>query len=111
MLTKWQEVGKFPFKGRARSLESLILLGIVWAYLSSVWIHGLALSETSASEYEVKAVFLYHFTRYMQWPEEKKPDVFSVVVFGESTIIAPLQEIARKKRSVRSPLWSGNVSI
>jgi hypothetical protein len=58
---------------------------------------GPAQTEISPNEYDVKAVFLYHFTRYLQWPEAVEPAVFTIVVFGESGIVIPLQEIAKKK--------------
>jgi hypothetical protein len=57
--------------------------------------------DAATYEYEVKAAFLYHFTRYLQWPEGTATDAFTIVVLGKSAIVAPLQEIA-KKRSVGS---------
>jgi hypothetical protein len=83
---------------------SRIFLGIVLAALSSVPDFGQAKEKTSSYEYEVKAVFLYHFTRYLQWPDENEPEVFSLVVLGESEILGPLQEIAGKKTVGSKPL-------
>jgi hypothetical protein len=89
--------GDLPPKTRVRYPVSLILLGIVWTSLTAAQVSGLAQRDSSTYEYDVKAVFLYHFTRYLQWPEDIKPEVFTIVVLGESEIIAPLQEIAKKK--------------
>ncbi len=61
-------------------------------------------AQASTYEYDVKAVFLYHFTRYLAWPEEIAPEAFTIVVLGASDIIAPLQEIARKKTVDRTPI-------
>lgn len=47
--------------------------------------------------YTVKAVFIYNFTRYLQWPEEKPEDPFTIGVLGDSPIVEPLREIAEKK--------------
>jgi hypothetical protein len=82
----------------------LITLGIAAAVPSLARTSDSARIETSTYEYDVKAVFLYHFTRYLQWPEKVDPGEFTIVVFGESGIIAPLQEIARKKSVGSSPI-------
>lgn len=52
---------------------------------------------SAAYEYDVKAAFLYHFTWYLQWPKASEAEVFTIVVLGKSGIVAPLEEIARKK--------------
>ncbi|HPR64700.1 MAG TPA: YfiR family protein [Thermoanaerobaculia bacterium] len=52
---------------------------------------------SQGSEYDVKAVFLYNFTRYLQWPEDSNIDQFDITVLGESPILASLEEIAGKK--------------
>ena len=54
-------------------------------------------TDTSASEAAVKAVFLYHFIRYLQWPGEFDREPCPIVVLGDSAIWEPLQEIAAKK--------------
>ncbi len=51
----------------------------------------------AGSEYDVKAVFLYNFTRYLQWPAESPPEAFEIAVLGDSPILGPLREIARKR--------------
>jgi hypothetical protein len=71
-------------------------------------------------EYDVKAVFLYNFIRYVAWPAEPKLEVFAIAVLGESDILAPLREIAKKKtvgplplmiRSCRNPEDIGRPQI
>ncbi|HPH44105.1 MAG TPA: YfiR family protein [Candidatus Aminicenantes bacterium] len=54
-------------------------------------------TDTSASEAAVKAVFLYHFIRYLQWPGEFDREPCPIVVLGDSAIWEPLQEISEKK--------------
>lgn len=56
------------------------------------------------TEYEIKAVFLYNFTRYIAWPASPGDGAFTVTVFGESEIIKPLREIAGKKTVGDLPL-------
>lgn len=48
-------------------------------------------------EYDVKAVFLHHFTRYVRWPAVPATEPFEIVVLGESDILAPLRAIASRK--------------
>jgi hypothetical protein len=54
-------------------------------------------TDTSVSEAAVKAVFLFHFMRYLQWPGELDRELCPIVVLGDSAIWEPLQEIAAKK--------------
>ncbi len=52
------------------------------------------------NEYTVKAVFLYTFGRYVEWPETalaKTPDTFVIGVLGEDPFGGALDEIAAKK--------------
>jgi len=60
--------------------------------------------ETATYEYDIKAVFLYNFTRYIQWPEAPGPAGLTITVLGESPILTPLQEIARKRADGPSPI-------
>jgi hypothetical protein len=57
-----------------------------------------------ASEYDVKAVFIYHFTRYLKWPQAESPGPFEVVILGESAIVAPLRAIAMKETAQGRPI-------
>ena len=45
----------------------------------------------------VKSVFIYNFTKYIQWPSDDSSGVFIIGVYGESNIVIALKEIARKK--------------
>ncbi len=90
-------IGKPPVP--SRRLRSALAMGLGLAFAALGAARGLArpAQATSASEYDIKAVFLYQFTRYLQWPEGIEPEAFTIVVLGESPIIEPLQEIAKKK--------------
>lgn len=72
-------------------------LAVVLALACICAARGAPSAQESAAEYDVKAAFLYHFTRYLQWPKAVEPDSFTIVVLGKSGIVAPLQEISRKK--------------
>lgn len=50
------------------------------------------------SQYDkIKSVFIYNFTKYIQWPAIDSSKVFVIGVFGNSKITLPLQKIAEKK--------------
>lgn len=44
-----------------------------------------------------KALFMYNFTKYLEWPGAKKSGNFRIAVLGNSPIISELQTIATKK--------------
>lgn len=104
MSTSFGGSRKHSSKFEFRSSLTLIVLGIAMAFLSAARGSGPAQAQTSTYEYDIKAVFLYHFTRYLQWPEETEPEVFTIVVLGESRIVSPLQEIAKKKTVGPTPI-------
>jgi hypothetical protein len=48
---------------------------------------------------KMKAVFLYNFTRYFEWPEEKKVNNFIIYVVGKNdNLISELKMLASKKK-------------
>ncbi len=53
---------------------------------------------TEVEEYNLKAVFIYNFTKYINWNTYNHEDVFVIGVLGKSSIVAPLTEIARTKK-------------
>lgn len=58
----------------------------------------------TASEYGIKAVFLYNFTRYLVWPEDGAFESCIIAVLGKSDILSPLREIAAKRTVDSRPL-------
>lgn len=86
------------------ALPVLIMLGIAAAVPSAARSVPPPQAEISTYEYDVKAVFLYNFTRYVQWPEALEPEGLTIVVLGKSAIVAPLQEIARKRAVGQTPI-------
>jgi hypothetical protein len=48
---------------------------------------------------KIKAVFIYNFTRYFEWPEKKKEGPFIIYVVGKSDpLISELKSLATKKK-------------
>jgi len=57
------------------------------------------LAETSqAQNYKLYNVFMYSFTRYIEWPAEANSGDFEIVVLGESPIVAELKSMAQVKK-------------
>lgn len=52
-------------------------------------------------DYEIKAIFIYHFTKYIKWSDFDTSETFNIAILGDSDIIIPLREIA-KIRSVNN---------
>ena len=52
-------------------------------------------------EDQYKAVFIYNFTKYIQWPNYDNMETYKIAIIGDSEIIIPLKEI-EKKRTVNN---------
>lgn len=48
-------------------------------------------------EDKTKAVFMYHFTKYIRWPGQDSSQTFTIAILGASGIVLPLKEIEKKK--------------
>lgn len=57
---------------------------------------------TRAQDEKLKAIFIYNFTRYVEWPQ--KNGTFVIIILGKSSVVSELQDIATKKKV-------GNVDI
>lgn len=53
---------------------------------------------TEGNEYQIKAMFIFNFTKYVEWPETPDADVFSIGILGESEISEPLERISVQKK-------------
>jgi hypothetical protein len=48
---------------------------------------------------KIKAVFLYNFTRYFEWPEQKKTDNFIIYIVGKNeNLVSELKNLAKSKK-------------
>lgn len=69
----------------------------------SVLCTGLARPAMSG-EYDIKALFLYNFSKYVMWPEFEAAPEFVIGVLGSSKIQEPLQVIADEKKVGDKPI-------
>lgn len=51
------------------------------------------------NEFRIKAMFIYNFTKYVEWPADNGGPVFRIGVYGKSDILEPLRTIASQKKA------------
>lgn len=57
-----------------------------------------AQGQTTAS-YKTHTLYIYAFTKFVQWPEDALKDEFQIVVLGNSPIVEELKHMAEKKKA------------
>ena len=78
-------------------LGRLALLGLLFAG----WQDAFAAEESVSKEYQVKAAFLYNFTKFLDWPAQSFGDADSPIVIGifcPASFGAELQKIVADRR-------------
>jgi hypothetical protein len=53
---------------------------------------------TQAQNYKQHPLFIFSFTRYIQWPEAYTTGDFEILVLGDSPLIDELKELAKNKK-------------
>lgn len=48
---------------------------------------------------KIKAIFIYNFTKYIEWPSSSKQGDFVIGVFGKTNITAELEKMALLKKA------------
>jgi hypothetical protein len=61
-------------------------------------------STAYSQDAKFKALFMYNFTKYLEWPVEKQKGEFIIGVYGSSPIIQELTIIAQKKKVGSQPI-------
>jgi hypothetical protein len=69
----------------------IVTLFFVFIFIAKV-------SVAQEKNYRFHKVFFYSFTKYIEWPEEKKKGDFIIAVIGDSEIIPLLEEMAEIKK-------------
>ena len=58
---------------------------------------GKAMSQTQEQEARLKGVFIYNFTRYVEWDSASMKNEFIIGVVGSSPVTKTLMDVARSK--------------
>ena len=54
---------------------------------------------TQAQNFDTHSLFMYSFTRFVQWPPEASTGDFEIVVLGDSPIMTVLKTMSEKKKA------------
>ena len=66
-------------------------------------------AESESNEYNIKAMFVLNFMKYVEWPPESISDKFKIGVVGESNIYQSLQSlVANRKESSKIQIYKAN---
>jgi len=52
----------------------------------------------NAQNYKQYTIFIYSFTRYVQWPEPYNQGDFEILIMGDSPILEELNKMAQSKK-------------
>lgn len=55
-------------------------------------------SNKEIEEYNAKALFIYNFTKYIEWSNSDEFENFTIAVYRKCDIIEPLKELANSKK-------------
>jgi hypothetical protein len=97
MLSRRRRTAEPPRVRACPTGVTALLLGLALLLLHPTRVPGQVPDGRPEYQYDVKAAFLYHFTRYLQWPETDRPEAFTIAVLGKSGITAPLLKISEMK--------------
>ncbi|MBK5284907.1 MAG: YfiR family protein [Bacteroidia bacterium] len=79
-------------------MRNFFLLNRINVLLLLIPVACFSQKENLQDEYGIKTLFVYNFTKYIEWPLTAKKDYFEIDVVGESDIIKPLEELAQNKK-------------
>ena len=73
-------------------MRKLCIILLINSFVSSAIVSG-NVKEAVNLEDKLKAVFIYNFTKYIQWANNDTSGTFKIGVIGDSEIIIPLKKI------------------
>ena len=78
-----------------------ITLAIIWSFVALNSFAKVAddnNEEKSMAKAKAYSIFLYQFSRYVEWPEERNHDAFVIGIFGTSDVTSTLKTLAAAKK-------------
>ncbi|MCI5057488.1 MAG: YfiR family protein [Flavobacteriales bacterium] len=82
-----------------RTFKYLILLLIC----ISPFVEGHAQGQFNTTA-RIQAMFVYNFTKYIEWPSDYKQGNFVIGVIGISPVLSELEKMAKTKKAVNQPI-------
>lgn len=65
---------------------------------------GFRLDGTIDTNAKIKAVFIYNFTKYIEWPQTYKEGAFTIGVIGETSLYSELVKMTETKKVANQTL-------
>lgn len=94
-MTSFSDSSRARSQGRAERGLRLLALGL------SLWLSGAQAAGQTTREYDLKAVFLFNFTQFAEWPAtafHSADEPFVIGVLGDDPFGPVLDEIVRNER-------------
>ncbi|MDA9563805.1 YfiR family protein [Flavobacteriales bacterium] len=87
-------------------MKKLVLISILFigALSSAGTKYSAAEKQAYDTNAKMKAVFLYNFTRYIEWPEAYKQGNFVIGLLGETVVTEELNKVAQTKKAVNQTI-------
>ncbi|MBL4652036.1 MAG: YfiR family protein [Flavobacteriales bacterium] len=87
-------------------MKKLIVISILFVGMltSAVTSYKSAVKQNFDTNAKMKAVFVYNFTRYIEWPDEYKQGNFIIGLLGETSITDELNKVAATKKAVNQTI-------
>ena len=79
------------FHIKSKIIRLLFLSSLL--FMSSVY----SLAEVESNEYNIKAMFVLNFMKYVEWPTETNNDIFKIGIAGESELFNSLQNMTNSR--------------
>jgi hypothetical protein len=86
-------------------LKVYILAVLTLAMILAPFAQEIRADSAQSKEYQVKAAFLYNFTKFVDWPEEKRGDVnepITIGIIGKDSFGKAFEPLKGKKAKCRS---------
>src|SRR6185312_4626301 len=80
------------------SLKRIILL------LCTSFVYGTVMAQASEKEANLKAAFIYNFTKYIDWGNYNDRSEFVIDILGDAAIANSLEQIAKEKTINNRPI-------
>ena len=78
--------------------------------LLTLFFSGFLFQKSYTQEQKFKAIFVYNFTKYLNWPESSIGDEFIIAVLGNNPIIDELRIIANAKTVLNKKIVVNRIS-
>ena len=75
-----------------------------------LFITGIISAQTVSKEDNLKAAFIYNFTKFIQWPDFDSIDTFHITVLGNSPVINPLKKLEGTKQVKKKDIIVNQIS-